>query len=122
MSTSTIINIVLMALAVWMIAQRFIPVKGIKNITTGTLRNELGKRDKQYVDVRTSGEFNGNHIQGFKNIPLNQLASKSSSLKKEQEVIVICQSGMRSKQAAKLLKKQGFQNITNVTGGMSAWR
>lgn len=122
MSTSTIINIVLMALAVWLIAQRFIPVKGIKNITTGTLRNELGKRDKQYVDVRTPGEFNGNHIQGFKNIPLNQLASKSSSLKKEQEVIVICQSGMRSKQAAKLLKKQGFQNITNVTGGMSAWR
>lgn len=122
MSTSTIINIVLMALAVWLIAQRFMPVKGIKNITTGTLRNELGKRDKQYVDVRTPGEFNGHHIQGFKNIPLNQLASKSSSLKKEQEVIVICQSGMRSKQAAKLLKKQGFQNITNVTGGMSAWR
>ncbi|WP_379971207.1 rhodanese-like domain-containing protein [Ectobacillus sp. sgz5001026] len=122
MSTSTIINIVLIALAAWLIVQRFIPVKGIKNITTGTLRNELGKRDKQYVDVRTPGEFNGNHIQGFKNIPLNQLASKSSSLKKEQEVIVICQSGMRSKQAAKLLKKQGFQNITNVTGGMSAWR
>ncbi|WP_416829117.1 rhodanese-like domain-containing protein [Ectobacillus polymachus] len=122
MSTNTIITIVLVVLAVWLLAQRFIPAKGIKNITTSTLKNELGKRDKQYIDVRTPGEFKGNHIHGFKNIPLNQLVQKSSSLKKDQEVIVICQSGMRSKQAAKLLKKQGFQNITNVVGGMSAWR
>ncbi|MGE1166875.1 rhodanese-like domain-containing protein, partial [Peribacillus simplex] len=35
-------------------------------------------------------------------------------------VIVICQSGMRSKQAAKVLKKLGFQRIINVSGGMNA--
>ena len=37
------------------------------------------------------------------------------------EVVVICQSGMRSKQASKLLRKQGFNKVTNVKGGMNAW-
>ena len=43
-------------------------------------------------------------MKGFQNIPLNELASKASQLDKNKEVIVICQSGMRSKQAAKVLK------------------
>ena len=58
---------------------------------------------------------------GFKNIPLQQLAQKTNQLSKENEVVVICQSGMRSKQASKLLKKQGFNKVTNVKGGMNAW-
>ena len=40
----------------------------------------------------------------------------------EKEVIVICQSGMRSSNASKVLKENGIQTITNVKGGMSAWR
>ncbi len=44
-------------------------------------------------------------MKGFQNIPLNDLASKANQLDKNKEVIVICQSGMRSKQAAKVLKK-----------------
>ena len=43
-------------------------------------------------------------MKGFQNIPLNELASRASQLDKNKEVIVICQSGMRSKQAAKVLK------------------
>ena len=79
------------------------------------------KKNKQFIDVRTPGEFRGNHIQGFQNIPLNELAQKASHLDKNKEVIVICQSGMRSKQATKMLKKLDFQHITNVSGGMNAW-
>ena len=43
-------------------------------------------------------------MKGFQNIPLNDLASKTNQLDKNREVIVICQSGLRSKQAAKMLK------------------
>ena len=43
-------------------------------------------------------------MKGFQNIPLNDLASKTNQLDKNREVIVICQSGMRSKQATKVLK------------------
>ena len=44
------------------------------------------------------------------------------TLDRNQEVVVICQSGMRSMQAAKQLHRAGFTNITNVQGGMSAWK
>lgn len=111
------------ALIIIFIVYRFLPTKGVRHISTGTLKNELGATNKQLIDVRTPGEFKGNHIKGFTNIPLAELATKAkNTLSKEKEVIVICQSGMRSQQASRTLKKLGFTNVTNVKGGMSAWR
>jgi rhodanese-related sulfurtransferase len=98
-----------------------LPVKGVRQISTAELKNELKDKNKQFIDVRTPGEFKGNHIRGFKNIPLHQLNQKSNELLKDKEVVVICQSGMRSQKASKMLKKLGFSKITNVKGGMSAW-
>ena len=68
-----------------------------------------------------SGEYKSNHIKNFKNIPLHELSEKASGLSKDKEIVVICQSGMRSNNAAKILKKSGFNKVTNVKGGMSAW-
>jgi rhodanese-related sulfurtransferase len=116
------VNYIVIGLFVLFIVQRMLPTKGVKNISTSELKNELKDKNKQFVDVRTPGEFKGNHIKGFKNIPLQQLAQKAEKeLSKDKEVIVFCQSGMRSKNATKVLKKLGFTNITNVQGGMSAW-
>lgn len=118
MSTSTIVILVLVAgFFIW----RLKPVKGVRSITTLQLKNELGDKNKQYIDVRTPMEFKGRSIKGFKNIPLDQLTNKAAALSKEKEVVVICQSGMRSTRAAKILKNLGFKQITNVKGGMSAW-
>ncbi|NGP43788.1 rhodanese-like domain-containing protein [Bacillaceae bacterium SIJ1] len=117
------VNYVIFALILIFIVQRFIPVKGVKNISTAELKTELKDKSKQFVDVRTTGEFKGNHIQGFKNIPLHTIGQKAAKeLSVDKEVIVICQSGMRSQKAAKTLKKLGFSHVTNVKGGMSAWR
>lgn len=102
--------------------QRLMPVRGINQITTSELRNMLKDKNKQFIDVRTPGEFRGNHIREFKNIPLQEISRKAETLSKEKEIIVICQSGMRSQNASKILKRLGFKNITNVKGGMSAWR
>ncbi|MFS0776655.1 rhodanese-like domain-containing protein [Neobacillus sp. 3P2-tot-E-2] len=115
------INYLFIALLLFLIVNRFIPTKGVRNITTTELKNELNDKNKQFVDVRTPGEFKGNHIKGFKNIPLHQLTQKATELSKDKEVVVICQSGMRSQKASKQLKKLGFTNVTNVKGGMSAW-
>lgn len=116
------LNYIILALLLFLIIQRFLPTKGVKNISTTELKAELNNKDKQLVDVRTPGEFKGNHIRGFKNIPLHQLAQKAGNeLSKDKEVIVICQSGMRSQKASKILKKLGFAKVTNVKGGMSSW-
>ncbi|MDG4656937.1 rhodanese-like domain-containing protein [Ectobacillus antri] len=109
------------ALIIFFLVHGMLPTKGIKQISTLDLKQQLNHRNKQYIDVRTPGEFKVNSIRGFQNIPLQQLPNKLDGLSKEKEIIVICQSGMRSSKACRLLKKQGFQNITNVKGGMSAW-
>jgi len=116
------VNYLVLALLILYIIKRLVPTKGIKHISTAELKNELQDKTKQFIDVRTSGEFKSNHIRGFKNIPLNQLSQKASQLEKDKEIVVICQSGMRSQQGCKVLKKLGFSKITNVKGGVSAWR
>lgn len=116
------LNYIVLALLLFFLMKRVLTIKGVNNITTKELKKELNNKNKQFVDVRTNGEFRGNHIKGFKNIPLHQLAQVAGKdLSKEKEVIVICQSGMRSQRASKVLKKLGFKDITNVKGGMSAW-
>jgi rhodanese-related sulfurtransferase len=116
------LNYIVIALLLFFIVKRFLPTKGVNHISTAELKTQLKDKNKQFIDVRTPGEFKGNNIRGFKNIPLNQLTQKAEKeLSKEKEVVVICQSGMRSQQASKMLKKLGFTQVTNVKGGMSAW-
>lgn len=117
------INIIIFSIVALFVWSRFKRVSGVNNITTSELKHILANNPTPYlIDVRTPAEYNNRSIKGFKNIPLFNLPLEAEKLSKEREVVVICQSGMRSMQACKLLKKQGFQNITNVKGGMSAWR
>ena len=109
----------MIAIAILFIFWRMRPAKGTKTITTDALKGILNDKDKVFVDVRTPGEYKARNIRQFKNIPLG---SDFSKLPKDKEVVVICQSGMRSAQACKQLKKLGYENVTNVRGGMSAWR
>ncbi|MCD8502563.1 MAG: rhodanese-like domain-containing protein [Bacillaceae bacterium] len=117
---TTMINILAIILLIWFLAARWIPTKGVKQITTADLKKRLNEKQTQFVDVRTPQEYRANHIHKFENIPLNQF-DQTNTLNKEHEVVVICQSGMRSNKASKLLRKQGFTHVTNVKGGMTAW-
>ncbi|WP_366249562.1 rhodanese-like domain-containing protein [Terribacillus aidingensis] len=113
---------ILIILIVAFFVSRIIPVKGITNITVQEAKNKGKDKRVQFIDVRTSGEYNGYNSKPFMNIPLSNLPAKIDTLDKNKEVVVICQSGMRSTRAAKILKKHGFNKIYNVKGGMSAWK
>ena len=117
-----IMEYIVLAVGVLYLIWRFMPAKGISQITTSELKKELLDKNKQFIDVRTPEEFSQSKIRGFKNMPLNELANRVDSLDKDRPVMVICQSGMRSSNAARLLKKKGFKEIINVKGGMNAWR
>ncbi|MCY8042192.1 rhodanese-like domain-containing protein [Bacillus spizizenii] len=121
MDSGVMINTLLILFLLWIVFRRFLPLQGVKQITTADLKSELKNKDKQFVDVRTPHEFRTRHIKGFKNIPLSTLPRQTNQLSKDKEVFVICQSGMRSLKASKILKKQGFNNITNIKGGMNTW-
>ncbi|KGP74321.1 rhodanese [Pontibacillus yanchengensis Y32] len=105
----------------WFVISRFMPAKGVANTTPALVKNRTKEKNVQFIDVRTPREYKTNHKKPFKNIPLGDIATRSSELDKDKEVIVLCQSGMRSMKAAKTLRKQGFQHITNVKGGLAAW-
>ena len=109
---------IFIAVVILFVAWRFMPTKGIKTISTAQLKTIINDKDKVFIDVRTPREFKARNVKQFKNIPLG---SDFSKLPKDKEIVIICQSGMRSKQACKQLKKLGYSNVTNVRGGMSAY-
>jgi phage shock protein E len=72
------------------------------------------------LDVRTPEEFREGHVDGAKNIPVQDLARRLGELgPKSQHIVLYCRSGGRSAAAAQLLKSQGYQ-VTDI-GAMSNW-
>ena len=89
--------------------------KKVPTISAQDLENKLVEKP-HIIDVREPHEFMAGHISGAKNVPLgkvNNYATKGTTY-------VICQSGMRSKKATKLLLAKE-QDVINVRGGMSGW-
>lgn len=71
------------------------------------------------VDVRSEPEFEGHHLEGAINIPLETLVVRILELSAESPVVVYCQSGMRSASAARMLAREGFEVYD--LGPISAW-
>jgi hydroxyacylglutathione hydrolase len=74
------------------------------------------------VDVRRPGEWQAGHIPSAAHLPLNALAQDADTLPANQPLAVICAGGYRSSIATSILEQKGFTRITNVVGGMAAWR
>ena len=73
---------------------------------------DFKKRGAIILDVRTKKEYNAGNITGSKNIPLQELGSRMSEVKKlDKPIITCCLSGGRSASAAKILKDQGVEAI-----------
>ena len=96
----------------------------IDNIAAGKLKQwHLADADKlprdgsvTLLDTRTAGEFSRGHINGFTNIPVDELRARLGELDKSKPVYVICQSGLRSYIACRILAGNGF-DCYNFSGG-----
>ncbi len=77
---------------------------------------ELVSKGAQIIDVRTPQEFNGGHIRGSVNIPLQVLEKNLSRIKKDKPVITCCASGMRSGAAKRILSANGYAEVHNGGG------
>ncbi len=96
----------------------------IENIANGVLKQwHLEDVDKlprdgsvTLLDTRTVGEYAGGHIDGFTNIPVDELRERLGELDKSKPVYVICQSGLRSYIACCILAGNGFE-CYNFSGG-----
>ncbi|MEO6807965.1 MAG: MBL fold metallo-hydrolase [Isosphaeraceae bacterium] len=73
------------------------------------------------LDVRTGSEWNSGHIKGALHIHGGTLQERMSEVPGDRPVAVVCGSGYRASIASSFLKREGYQDVTNVLGGMSAW-
>ncbi len=83
----------------------------------------MNKDDALIIDVREDKEVQGGKIQGARHITLGQLPSKLSELDKSKQspILVYCRSGSRSSHASQVLTKAGFEDVSNLAGGILAW-
>ena len=122
MSSSTIFYVILAVFVVWMLYRMFAPVKGLVQLRDEPFRKQMEKsKRKRLIDVREPHEFKSGHIPGAVNIPLSQIGGRLAEIPKDSDVFLYCQSGMRSKQAAKMLLKSGYPEVNNLMGGISSW-
>ena len=73
------------------------------------------------LDVREPNEFDYASIKNSVLIPLNQVPQRLGELDPQQDIVVICHHGVRSRQACMYLVSSGFNNVSNLTGGIDAW-
>ncbi|WP_153126748.1 rhodanese-like domain-containing protein [Peribacillus tepidiphilus] len=93
----------------------------MKNITPREAKNKLDHHEKlNIIDVREPEEVMFGMIPGAKNIPLGTIPEHLEEMDKNEEYIIVCQSGGRSMHATMFLENQGFK-VMNMTGGMSNW-
>ncbi|GLS82036.1 rhodanese-like domain-containing protein [Paraferrimonas haliotis] len=84
----------------------------------------INKENAVVVDVRGREEFKKGHIVDAQHLPLAEIKNKRlGNLEKQKQspIIVVCNAGMTSSQAAQLLVQQGFEAVYNLHGGMSDW-
>ncbi len=100
---------------------------GFAKISVVEASSRAQRPDCLFVDVRTPGEWASGVPKGATTISLQdpQLAMRVQALASEKQdaaIVVICRSGMRSAQAARILVRAGFSDVHNVQGGMMAWQ
>ena len=101
--------------------------KHYTNLTNEELKEMLKEKGKyQFVDVRTKQEYKHKRIKAFdKNIDFYKFSRNKSMLdriSKDKPVVIICETGSRSRGTCNMLSSLGHTEIYNVRRGMMGWR
>lgn len=84
---------------------------------------EKQKNGAEIVDVRSSQEYAEGHFKGAINIPYYQINKNVYNIlkDKQQEIVLYCEAGVRSRQAYKKLIKLQYKNVYNLYKGLENW-
>jgi len=102
-------------------SRRFSGMRSIGPLEATQLSN---RQDALFLDIRDEGEYRAGHIPEAVHIPLKQLPDRVAELEKHKSrpVIAYCRSGSRSGGAGGILRKNGFETVYNLGGGIMAWQ
>jgi len=94
----------------------------IREISVQELKARRDRGDQPLVlDVREDWELQLARIPDVVHVPMNQLPGRLQEFSRDTETIVMCHAGGRSMRVAQYLAQQGFTNVANLSGGISAW-
>lgn len=94
-------------------------------VTLEEVKQALDARnDAVVLDVRSAEEYARGHIADSSHVPLDTIQDRAENVlkNKQKTIYVYCFSGSRSSIATEILKKLGYKNVFNMTGGLLAWR
>ena len=75
----------------------------------------------QLIDVREDDEHAAAHIPGASNIPLSEFMARVDEISEDEPVLLVCNTGVRSSQAALYLASMGYEDIYNLEEGTKGW-
>lgn len=98
--------------------------RGGRSVSAQQLVDLVNRENALVLDVRDRKEYEAGHIVHAVNIPFSSLNGRLDELKKHKEraIVIACKMGQHSGTAGTLLRKNGFQNVVRLTGGLAEWR
>lgn len=99
----------------------FMSANSFKNISVTELQSMLQQDELRLVDVRTDAEVMRGKIPQGDSVPLHLLPLRLHEIDKGTPTVFYCQMGNRSAQAAAFAAANGFANVYNLQGGITAW-
>ncbi|MGY1459417.1 rhodanese-like domain-containing protein [Luteimonas sp. A534] len=98
--------------------------RGFKGLRPAELTALVNRENALVVDLRPSAEFEKGHIPGSKNVQMAQFDPEAKSLAgaKTLPVVAVCKMGTTAVDAAKRLRKAGFERVYVLEGGIAAWQ
>ncbi|MCL4323602.1 MAG: rhodanese-like domain-containing protein [Candidatus Thermoplasmatota archaeon] len=94
---------------------------GLKELTAEELDSNMKEGNPKIIDVRTAREYSAGHIKEATSIPLGHLKMTVKELNANEEYVLICATGHRSRAAGAQMIRNGFNHVSHLKGGMGAW-
>lgn len=98
--------------------------RGYTALRPAELTGLINRDNALVIDLSASSDFEKGHIAGSRAVALSQFDPENKLLAKARElpVVVVCRNGQASGDAAKRLKKAGFEKVYWLDGGVQAWQ
>lgn len=93
-----------------------------KSISPKELSEHLEKSENvKFIDVREPVEYKIARVEKAELLPLSRFNEWINTLKPEDEIVVMCHHGIRSANVCMYLAQSGFENVSNLVGGIDFW-
>ena len=112
---------VILGFLVWSLFQT--ASRGVRKLSPVDATRLINDEDAVVLDVRTDGEYRQGHILNAMNIPEKMLPAELEKLSKyrSRPIITTCRTGQTSASAGNTLRKNGFEKVYSLHGGILAW-